>query len=1206
MKTLSGNQNTRRLITNKGITWIAWIDVDGTTYRYSTREITLSGNVHSAILLSPGTLSRSLGRGRNVLGAADNTTLVFDNTRSLTTGLGTIEALQNEVELAGRPVTVGILFDPAAGENEDDIIWLGSFLIDTLEPVGARYNLVCVDALLGRGEQPWGRVIRIGDFPNAEDTVLGSMMPLIIGMVPGCPLIPVDKGASSPLEGSILANETGFTLSLQSVEKFPDFGTVVIGEEQFYYSVKDDDAKTLGVLPSSPVQRALNSTIAADHPDHSLVVELQDQYDYLVADHPCGAVTNVRLPGTTFEVTTDYSLHTPTIDGREVQLVRFGSVPRYVEVSPFTTRIPLVQEGSEDDEPPAGEPFDWEDNGSSAGLATDPDGDDPLVSPVDQVIDVSNPRDGAILAGDDNKLRLRLATDLTDGRLGSLKQARVFVTYLTMSETTAARIKVFAGATELKSIALAPAKAIEIEGPEQNSTHTHIDNIGIDDTTGLFVYLNEAGIPIDPAQQVRLTLINPEFNSYPSAATRYRTKAYGFFNDTDNFLDGSEETLGSWDSGTYSPVYDGPVGTWWPVSYTGMASFYFQSVFAGEQPGPLMGMTFRVIVDSITSGALSYRIGLGGVTVAYQSTGSHGVIDLNALNLDDDGYTWDTLNSSNSYLSIGFPANSTVHIAEVSCVAYYGMYDLVGAGRSATMHGGVSSATLLLRALSSSSLVTQTLRFTDTLTADDRWDKFDGTIDVEVSAPGTIPEDPDNDQRVLVTQAYIEVEVKEQTLVAGFDRMLADVSGVYETDGDVVLTNPSNIMRRIILTNGANVPAFDMMRLTDSDLDTSTFDTAWGRYADGVEAGYPTIAPYQVRRRISQRTPPKQLIEELCEDTRSFLVREGEEYKYIVSDLNPIGDVTVLDEDNVISVGKGRYDSTANVFNDISLAYNRNEESLGQIFDNHVTVQDAVSQAMAWGLRSADFAALWLGNDFGAFDSASYWLSRLSRKWLFRPFRCSLELCHLDRGDPVIIDLPRYGLHDPIGIVHAMSITGLDAITLTIRLRDWTAQCWSEDNRNYVGVTPGNQAIVWYVGGRRVASLTADGDLKVSELQEAADALGANPGSDPFFYASGGGAEAIGVSYREGGGGMSDAFLYHELTNAGAIRTVLVWDGETAENVDLSGESPSASDYVCISQENAGGSDGVVWFTLGSSAVAKYDPAAKILSLAGEVIEGAI
>ena len=322
MKTISAGQNTLRVGDGWEVTYVAHLTVEGTVIRYSTRALTLEGNEYSPRLLDVGSVSRPLGYGLSLGEGIGRTDLTFENIYDGEYNLTLIETANRLVGLDGRPVRVGMLFD-AVGAVEADIVWLARYRVDDLVVERQKLMLRCVDALEGLGAGLIGRVVRDLDFPEADESTIGSVIPIIFGSTKESRLLGLEVAEWSRLDGGLTKTDSVFVL--QDVSDFPDWGTAWVGNEKFFYSAKSNAARTLGTV-ASPVWRDVGPRGATEHPSGAPVMYARSEWVYVVADHPCKRVSNVQA-ATRVVAASEYTVEERVLDGVTTQAVVFPGIP---------------------------------------------------------------------------------------------------------------------------------------------------------------------------------------------------------------------------------------------------------------------------------------------------------------------------------------------------------------------------------------------------------------------------------------------------------------------------------------------------------------------------------------------------------------------------------------------------------------------------------------------------------------------------------------------------------------------------------------------------------------------------------------------------------------------------------------------------------------------------------------------------------------
>ncbi|OOZ37446.1 phage tail protein [Solemya velesiana gill symbiont] len=166
-----------------------------------------------------------------------------------------------------------------------------------------------------RHDRRIGAPLSEADYPGADPDVLGKIMPEYYGSHTDVPCLPIDAGALDTLALDI--DDIVDTLPLSDAVRFPSSGTIQIGYEQITYAGIADNNLT-------GCTRGANSTTAAAHQKGAQVGEVKTQYDYLVANHPATALSNVKVNGVLQEG-TDFTLLT---DDNGQAKIRFTTLPK--------------------------------------------------------------------------------------------------------------------------------------------------------------------------------------------------------------------------------------------------------------------------------------------------------------------------------------------------------------------------------------------------------------------------------------------------------------------------------------------------------------------------------------------------------------------------------------------------------------------------------------------------------------------------------------------------------------------------------------------------------------------------------------------------------------------------------------------------------------------------------------------------------------
>ncbi len=1199
MKTLSATQETRRTGTAWSVIWLVHLIVDGTTSYYSTRALTLSGNDYSPILLSPGSSSRTLGRERYPSGIIDGTIIRFANHNR------DIETLWNAETggLVGATAEIGFLFGPAAGEDADDIIWIaGKYEVDDflVQPESLTCDLICVDPMLSRGELPVGLIINRHMFPEADFESYGQMAPIVFGQCKDCKLLPVAVGYQSTLKGSLEPNER--IITVEAITDFPSSGTVQIGDEKIYYPIKNTGNKTLGQI-GSLCDRGFDGTTEITHADNSFVTEVRaDGYDFLVASHPVNDVTNVRAEGHPID-SGDYSESTisktpqGSTNTQHVTVLSFPSLPTIQRTSAWTTQIEVAHDGL------VGtiQEFDWVDN---ASVVDNTNG-------AQKTIETDNTRDGAVLAGTNNSLRVRLATNLKTKNLGDLIKARVRVMYFTRTDkTSGATIKIIRTATTIRSV---PLNAALPQEHDVGDLGLHAHNV----------------VATNITRNIATTAIAQQDVVFTSASGD--DLSANFFSDTATKSVGSAVVFPDGIANIENLPGNNLLQLTTFTGYSGSgssaikAAAVFNTILRPGQ-GELLGITVKVSARYIGPGStpkarLSMSLYIDGVFIVPIVGSSNPtppttttILSYDVANVGSAGRDWSALESG---------AEIRLHLnkAGVSGPVDHAQVEIGGAWLTTTYasdplpvanipeHDGDTDVVIELESpektletkleaiAGSSSLATQTVNITPYL-PDDPWDAFTGKFKVTVEANRI-----DLGDEIFITGVWLDLEVKQnETVTTVLTSITADINGLERNDsGQPDFRYPSEILRRVLLSqhSSVNTSGSDLgfLDLPASDIDSTTFDTALVKYRGSG------MSETLFNRRIGEPLSTQELIEQVEQDARCSLFWEDKKLKIKVMELNEeTANPFVLDSSNVLRVLDKSYAPNTALINQVDMSYNEDYDrpvGTSTAYDANVTGVSQESQD-AFGERVWKRSARWMhnqeDNSEAPLETANFWANRLAFKDLYVLLEASPIAIHLERHDPVLLVLPNHNLNFSLGVVYQIRISSLNKIVMVVKIMGTATPTilYSLTSTTYVLLTPDERIIV-YNNGIPTMSIDSDGNFKtgifVSGTRAAGHASGVGDIEEVTHDVPN---DAILFHYNYNGNADSKIWLV-TTEAAGPIGQVFaekpsVWfsaRGTVRTNQDLSGDGAKATPiWDGISN---GGSVGV-WFTLKGNVVAKFIP----------------
>ena len=1011
---ISSAQDTLRQASGRSVHYVAHLTIGGSVRRYATRAFVLGGNAYLAEIVALGGLERSLGEGRDLLGLVDATNLVFSNYRTADATEGRSAGTVEALHNLYRLEGAPVkvgMLFDDSGADEDDIIWLVSLVVDDVAT---------------RDDPPTITLRCVDSTLASGEQPVGRLVddvtfPESLKQARG-KMIPIVYGSVRnapliPIDIGFTGNIDGSllfnetTVYVTDIEDFPENGSAWIEDEVIRWTSRDTTNAAL-----TDVFRGEQSTTATDHPDGATLAEYKtgdERYRFAVADHACDSVDNVRAGGKikTAGAGDDEYVSTTLADP-------YGQ-GRDIQVVEFK-RPPKYSQTSAYSRalPIIQEPdeeeqqFTWS-KGGDDNLGAIDGGDYDGTNYADLCIDQTIPRIGAALQGDKNHLQLQLDTDLSDGALGSIRRARVKCEYFTASEEThGAAIRVKHDGTEIASAPLAAATPEDLA--TTGSGHDHA--INTDRSAVLAMDTVDVGVP----------------KTWQAVAYEVNVTQTGSSSTT-------EHTLGAL-NGDQSGVVTN-----------------LQCVLTNIEP-----------YAPTTSASATFYLGGHEYSDGYDGP-------------PDSPITAGDL--AGAYVRV-FRAGPDGTYRAMFAVSLYA--DVVSTPDRITPTGNIggnSEVSSLEDIAASSSLAIQTVPFTyalDQYVTDnalaDRWAVFDGTLDLDVQATGTIPDgSSDTDDRIYVTRLWIEIELREASIVLDWNGLTANVEGV--TRSSALLQNPVDLLRYVIISpDTANgVPDFGYMGLAQSAIDSTTADRAAYRLNAGNVSGYPDLPAYTFNRRIDQPTSALTLIASICRDCHLRVFREGETFQFHVVDIGMQSPVATLDSSNVFDVRSKSQTGTACVANEVTIRHNANYAyafgaALG--YDSSITASDDTSQAMSWGTRSISFTAPWLTNQASTanapIDLATWWATFLGFKWTRVVVECTPEVVDLERHDCVTLDLPYQGLPGLIGRVVNLRHSALDAIEVEVEVPQYSSRCYSsgyQNANNMFWKSAGNQALSLRLAG---------------------------------------------------------------------------------------------------------------------------------------------
>ncbi len=197
-----------------------------------------------------------------------------------------------------------------------------------------------LDGLRHAARKPLGRILDGLSVASISRAALGKTAPWIFGRVEGARLIPLRETPQARLRAALRA-EDGFALA-DTLEGFPTSGTIQIGGETMAYARLDGAIVGFGA-PDAPLVRSA----PAFHSEGATLRLVPDGgFEFLVADHPCLSVSDIRADGA-LAGGGGISLALENIGGRLAQKAVFAAWPVRPRSGGEPSRLDLGGAGAE-------------------------------------------------------------------------------------------------------------------------------------------------------------------------------------------------------------------------------------------------------------------------------------------------------------------------------------------------------------------------------------------------------------------------------------------------------------------------------------------------------------------------------------------------------------------------------------------------------------------------------------------------------------------------------------------------------------------------------------------------------------------------------------------------------------------------------------------------------------------------------------------
>lgn len=338
---ITAAQNTLRLAGGYNVIYLAEIDLGATTYRYSTRAVTVAGNAYDPRLLNISGMTKRLQDDTPRIGRlpVDQCRIALASTPEDANAPSNLIAANR---LEGSVVRLYAVFSDGTALVADDRIILHTYLIEDIASLtDEAVVLTLSDFVLGYLEKMKTVAITESDFPQSDPASIGSPLPIIFGSVSDCPLIPVAVGGRTTLDGILDADDTFIDVTELSSDPLSPYYfaaspqtplTIRIDAEEITVKGLSYALKRFGsASDASLLERGANATTPAQHGDGSTVLEVRAAgYDFAVARHRCKSVSNIRAGGGAVQSGT--STKTKQLaNGEIVQLVTLADLPSWTD-----------------------------------------------------------------------------------------------------------------------------------------------------------------------------------------------------------------------------------------------------------------------------------------------------------------------------------------------------------------------------------------------------------------------------------------------------------------------------------------------------------------------------------------------------------------------------------------------------------------------------------------------------------------------------------------------------------------------------------------------------------------------------------------------------------------------------------------------------------------------------------------------------------
>lgn len=291
MRTTTTAFDTEAARTGSKPVWLLEIDHAGSTYYYSDRAITVSGQAYQARVTDWSEISMMTERlsGGGIINASSISMSEMHN--------GQLDPVSPKLQ-PGNVVRIYLWFEAFGGtpalSSADKLLLLDGIIADPIQITLTD----CTFAVLGSEEIKTGTVgelVTTDEFPYCDPDEVGIVKPIIYGRVWHSRCIAVDAGFTTTLAADINASDTTLSFS----DSFYATGVQIDNERiDFAIGAGAGDQQT-GCI------RGTEGTTAVAHDKGSKVFVAQEYYTYLIADHPIKSIGASIADNSGLEVTTE-------------------------------------------------------------------------------------------------------------------------------------------------------------------------------------------------------------------------------------------------------------------------------------------------------------------------------------------------------------------------------------------------------------------------------------------------------------------------------------------------------------------------------------------------------------------------------------------------------------------------------------------------------------------------------------------------------------------------------------------------------------------------------------------------------------------------------------------------------------------------------------------------------------------------------------